>query len=161
MEENPFEDEKVAREWIRSVEGEKGLIRDNEIYPLLKRWSEGINGTILDIGSGQGVASEQISYQKDTNYVGIEPSVVLTERAIERYSRSDRKFLTGNAYQLPIESNSMAGCFSITVWFHLEIWVSLLKNYIECLNRTENFLLLPQIQKPTMHGKVCTQILKG
>ncbi|MDX9914128.1 MAG: hypothetical protein RBS77_06130, partial [Candidatus Moranbacteria bacterium] len=37
-EENPFEDEQVAKEWINSVENEKNMGRDKEIYPRLKNW---------------------------------------------------------------------------------------------------------------------------
>ena len=44
---NPFEDPVVASEWINSVENEHGLIRDNEIYPLLKKWVSDVKPKVL------------------------------------------------------------------------------------------------------------------
>ncbi len=43
MEENPFNENEIAKQWIRSVEGEIGLIRDNESYPILHDWYETCN----------------------------------------------------------------------------------------------------------------------
>ena len=37
-EENPFETKEGANLWIQSVENEKGQIRDQFFYPLLKKW---------------------------------------------------------------------------------------------------------------------------
>lgn len=66
FEENPFEDEVIAKQWINSVEGEKGMTRDNESYPNLKKWHDNTTrGTVIDIGSGQGVCSEKISGYKN------------------------------------------------------------------------------------------------
>ena len=56
-EENPFENAQVAAEWISSIETEKGLIRDKEIYPRLRTWSQEVDGDIIDIGAGQGIAA--------------------------------------------------------------------------------------------------------
>jgi SAM-dependent methyltransferase len=117
FENNPFEDEVVAAEWIVGVESEKGQIRDNEIYPCLKSWSASVTGTVVDIGAGQGVASTHVS--SNLEYIGIEPSPALVQRAKELYTAPQRKFVVGNAYSLPIENGSAGGCFSINVWFHL------------------------------------------
>ncbi len=121
-EENPFEDPTVAEEWIRSVEGEQGMIRDNEIYPLLSRWASrirGHNGRIVEVGSGQGVCSQHLgSFVGD--YAGIEPSEHLVHRARTLYGEDKtRRFLLGNAYAVPVEDGSTDGAFSVTVWFHL------------------------------------------
>ena len=120
FEENPFQDSTVAAEWIQGVESEKGLLRDQEIYPRLRAWSEGIQGTILDIGAGQGIAAEAIELKDSQMYIGVEPSLPLIERATEIHTGKNREFVAGNAYQLPLENNSIDGCFSINVWFHLE-----------------------------------------
>lgn len=118
FEENPFENNIVAKQWINSVEGEKGMVRDNESYPHLKKWHDNTTrGVIVDIGSGQGICSEKINnYEK---YIGVEPSIFLTERAKELYSAPNREFMVGNAYELPIEHNSCDQAMSCNVWFHL------------------------------------------
>jgi len=59
-EENPFENEIISQEWIKSVEGEKGMARDNEVYPRLKKWVDQVSPRVLvEIGSGQGICSEK------------------------------------------------------------------------------------------------------
>lgn len=119
-EENPFEDEQVSQEWIRSVEGEKGLLRDKEIYPRLKRWTEQASLKVLvEIGAGQGICAEKCE-MKSGRYIGVEPSSPLVRRAKELYSDPRRKFMIGNAYDLPIPDNSADAVFSVNVWFHLE-----------------------------------------
>ena len=120
-EENPFETEQVAKEWITSVEGEVGLIRDNEIYPKLQSWISGIKPeTVVEIGSGQGICSDKLG-DFNGEYIGIEPSKHLTERAEELYSsHTNKTFKIGNAYDLPINDNGADAVFSVMVWFHLE-----------------------------------------
>jgi SAM-dependent methyltransferase len=77
---NPFELEKVAMQWINSVENEKGLLRDTETYPRLNHWfNSTTKGDVLDIGAGQGIASTKISGYR--HYTGVEPSLFLVERA--------------------------------------------------------------------------------
>ncbi len=118
-EDNPFETKEIAELWIKCVEGEKGMIRDNESYPNLASWFNSTpKGTVLDIGSGQGVCCSKIEgYSK---YIGVEPSTFLTDRAKELYASSTREFLMGDAYNLPVLNNSCDNVFSINVWFHLE-----------------------------------------
>lgn len=117
MEENPFEIEEGARLWIKSVENEKGEIRDQYFYPLLSEWLKDPSvHSVLDIGGGQGVASQ---FCKDKVYTNVEPSSFLVERAKEIYG-SNRNHVVGNAYDLPFSSNTFDAAFSITVWFHLK-----------------------------------------
>ncbi len=119
-EENPFENKKVAKEWIRHVENTKGETRDNEIYPLLKKWATKIKpDTIIEIGSGQGICSEKINLKKKSFYIGIEPSIHLVRRARRLYKKSNRKFIIGSANHIPIKSSSADAVFSVNVWFHL------------------------------------------
>lgn len=118
--ENPFEDEVVAREWISSVENEKDMFRDKEIYPRLEKWVGDMDeGLVMEIGSGQGICSSKLGNFKG-RYLGIEPSKALVKRAKDLYEDDQRDFLVGEAYHLPVESEAVDGGFSVMVWFHLE-----------------------------------------
>lgn len=118
--ENPFTDPKVGEQWANSVEGEEGLWRDKTLYPAMKAWLDTFNqgdAVIVDIGSGQGRASDELSgYGK---YIGVEPSKFLTDRAKELYPSENRDFVVGNAYEIPLADSSVDGAISINVWFHL------------------------------------------
>lgn len=118
-EDNPFEDQKVAQEWITSIEVEHGKIRDKELYPFLREWSEDLSGTLVDIGAGQGICADYVQNERIT-YIGVDPSRTLIERAHEKYSRDKRKFIVGNAYDLPLEFESADIVLSVNTWFHLE-----------------------------------------
>lgn len=121
LEENPFEDTKIAQEWVNWVETKdyKGT-RYTEIYPCLTKWiQEAQPKTIVDVGSGQGIASEYLGV-KDIQYIGVEPSVPLLERAEELYKEKNKRFIVGNAYNLPLPDESIDAVFSIGVWFHLK-----------------------------------------
>jgi len=118
-EDNPFEDEKVAKEWVSSVENERGMIRDNELYPMLVSWVEEMRPQIvLDIGAGQGGCANVVQ-RSDARYIGVEPSKYLVERAKEINSKEGREFIIGNAYELPIPTESVDAALSVNVWFHL------------------------------------------
>lgn len=120
-EENPFEDLKIAQEWIdwaetKNYEG----TRYTDIYPRLTKWAKEIKPkTIVDIGSGQGIASEYLGID-DIEYIGVEPSAPLVERAKELYKERNKKFLVGNAYNLPFPDEFTDAACSINVWFHLK-----------------------------------------
>lgn len=119
-EENPFEDEQVAKEWINSVENEKDLYRDKEVYPRLKNWlSQQTAGLVIEIGSGQGICSDKLGGFSG-KYIGVEPSKALVQRAKELYNDDQREFVVGDAYHLPVESEKAEASFSVMVWFHLE-----------------------------------------
>ncbi len=88
FEENPFEREDVAKQWISSVENEKDGFRDREIYPRLKSWKRSVTGTaFLEIGSGQGICYSQLGLSDQESYLGIEPSEPLVARAKQLYGR--------------------------------------------------------------------------
>lgn len=115
LEDNPFEDPKIAQEWINAVENEKGATREKEVYPMINNWAkENHFQTVLEVGSGQGVCSPFI----ETEYVGVEPSQALIDRASELYPK--KKFIKGSSYELPLENESVNGAFSVGVWFHIE-----------------------------------------
>ncbi len=118
--ENPFTEPAIAEQWARSIEGERGLWRDQILYPAMNSWLNAFNHgdtVLLDIGSGQGRSSVELNgYGK---YIGIEPSKFLTNRAKELYSSENRSFVVGNAYEIPLVDESVHGAISINVWFHL------------------------------------------
>ncbi len=120
IEVNPFTNEEVAKEWVASVEGESGLWRDTVLYPAMRAWVGNIvarQPIILDLGAGQGRISKEIEgYGK---YIGVEPSVFLVHRAKELYTRSDREFLVGDAYAIPLEDQSVDAVLCVNVLFHL------------------------------------------
>lgn len=118
--ENPFTDEAVAKQWATSVEVESGNWRDKVLYPEMRRWLAGImepRPIILDVGSGQGRGSTEIDGYRE--YIGVEPSEFLVNRAREMYSAPNRSFMVGNAYALPVDSEFFDGVVSVNVFFHL------------------------------------------
>lgn len=119
-EENPFEQQNVAQEWINSVENESGMMRDRDFYPSIRKWAQKIRpSVIIDIGSGQGICADLVQI-KNSKYIGIEPSTTLVQRAIQKYSKDGRQFLVGNAYNLPFRDESADAALLLNVWFHLK-----------------------------------------
>lgn len=116
-EENPFEQPRIAEQWITSVESERERMRDRYIYPRLQEWfaSPKIH-RVLDLGCGQGIAAQ---FCKNKEYVGIDASLPLIRRAREQYPEREA-FLVGDAYELPVGNETFDGVFSVNVWFHLE-----------------------------------------
>lgn len=116
-EENPFIDPVVAREWIASVENEQGGLRDSDIYPRLRAWSDCQQpGLLVEIGAGQGACSRHVIAE---SYLGIEPSVPLVRRARQINTDPSRQFIVGNAYNLPLGDTVVEAAYSVNVWFHL------------------------------------------
>lgn len=116
-EENPFEQPRIAEQWITSVESEREQMRDRYIYPRLQEWLAPPKiHRVLDLGCGQGIAAQ---FCKSKEYVGIDASEPLVRRAREQYPEGET-FLVGNAYELPVGTETFDGVFSVNVWFHLE-----------------------------------------
>jgi len=137
-EENPYEDPKIARQWIKSVEGERNINRDKEIYPLLKKWlKHNKMKKILDVGAGQGEPSK---YIKGKGYVGVEPSPTLVARAKRRFK--GKEFVIGNAYELPFDNETFDGALSINVWFHLKYPAKAFKELSRVLMHKGRFLIV-------------------
>lgn len=115
MDDRNFDDE-TALQWIESVEASKFSIRDQDIYPTVRAWlTEGRITKALEIGSGQGICSDKIDLTA-LEYIGLEPSSLMFERAKKIYSGQNRSFVLGNAYSLPFAADTFDGCFSILVW---------------------------------------------
>lgn len=111
-----YDDKRISDDWIKTVESEKGRVRELDIYPALKTWSKNIlQGDILEIGCGQGICSEKIDLE-NKNYIGIDSSQLLLKRARELYRDNHRSFVSGSAYDLPFSENSFEGAFSVVVW---------------------------------------------
>jgi SAM-dependent methyltransferase len=118
-EENTFENPTMAEEWIQAVESESNSSRAKEIYPFLGNWSRSLAPKILvEIGSGQGICSEHVETQG--KYIGVEPSATLVKRAEALYAAPNRTFVVGNAYEIPLDHDSVDAVFSVGVWFHIE-----------------------------------------
>jgi SAM-dependent methyltransferase len=109
-------EQRIALEWIRTAEGDGARIRDNDIYPLLRRWIDASSPReILEIGAGQGICSDKIDLN-GRRYTGLEPSSLLVERAQELYRDENRRFLLGSAYSLPFPDGAFDAVFSVSVW---------------------------------------------
>ncbi len=140
--ENPFTDEAIAKQWATSVEVESGNWRDKVLYPEMRRWLAGIvepKAIILDVGSGQGRGSTEIDGYG--TYIGVEPSEFLVNRAKEMYSAPNRSFIIGNAYELPIDSESVDGVISVNVLFHLANLETAVKEMSRALKRGGSFFV--------------------
>ena len=121
MNPNPNQDDtRQAREWIEYVESvDPEGSRQKEIYPLIRKWLQKIQPKIVvDIGAGQGICS--MLANSDMNYIGIDPSEILINRAKELYSATNRKFIIGDTYKVPLENECTDAIISIAVWSHLE-----------------------------------------
>ena len=106
-------DKKSADEWVTTIESDGGKIREQDIYPHLKKWIWDNDLTnVLDLGCGQGICSSKVP--EGTLYTGIDASHYLIERAKELYP--DSHFLEGNAYKIPLPDKSIDGVFSIALW---------------------------------------------
>jgi ubiquinone/menaquinone biosynthesis C-methylase UbiE len=115
MDDHTF-DRRAATDWVDIVESESARVREDDIFPLLNAWINEIAPCdILDVGSGQGICS--IKIEMDTcNYVGVDPSSFLVDRAKTLYCHANRKFVEGNVYHLPFSPSAFDAAFSISVW---------------------------------------------
>lgn len=110
----------LANEWIEWVETpDPQGTREKEIVPYIKRWIEELKPNVLcDIGCGQGFCS--LLVDDKIEYIGIDPSQTLLKRAKNLYLSPNKRFIEGNAYELPLENESVDAIISIWVWSHLE-----------------------------------------
>ncbi|MFH1650101.1 MAG: class I SAM-dependent methyltransferase [Candidatus Woesearchaeota archaeon] len=111
---------KLSDEWVEWVEtpNSEGT-RETEIFPFIKKWLNNIKPeAVADIGCGQGACSALVD--EKTEYVGVEPSESLLERAHEIYPEYNKQFILGDAYLIPLGDDSVDAVMSIWVWSHLE-----------------------------------------
>jgi ubiquinone/menaquinone biosynthesis C-methylase UbiE len=106
---------KIDKDWIEMIEGERGQIREQDLYPKLNRWaSNRAFEKILDIGCGQGICSQKIDLGQG-HYTGIDSSELLIKRASEIYNTANTKFLVADALDLPFDDASFDAVFSISL----------------------------------------------
>ena len=66
-------DQKTAAEWIRIIEDPSAIVRENDIYPLIRDWlSLSSAKNVLDLGCGQGACSAHLG-NIQIEYFGIDP----------------------------------------------------------------------------------------
>jgi len=116
----PLYGSQLSQEWTEWVETpNKNGTRESEIFPFIKKWISDINPkNLLDIGCGQGICSTLI--KKEINYIGIDISNNLINRAKKLYENENKNFKIGDVYSLPIDDKSIDAAMSIWVWSHLE-----------------------------------------
>lgn len=97
------------------IEGERGKIRELDLYPKLNRWATSRTfESILDVGCGQGICSQKLDLGTN-QYTGIDSSEDLTNRATELYGSANINFIAGDALDLPFEDESFDSLFSISL----------------------------------------------
>lgn len=133
---------RIDREWIESVEGDAGNVREADVYPKLRSWVEWASPTtVLEIGCGQGICCQQVTGQQ-RHYLGIDPSAVLIGRAQSLYGDGDRSFAVASADQLPCADSSIDAAFSVAVWHLLEDLAAVANELSRVLRSGGHFLIM-------------------
>jgi len=134
--------EALGNEWIDWVEGANPHgTREQEIYPFIKSWLEKeAPKSLADIGCGQGICSTLVN--DEMQYIGIDPSHALIERAQKLYSSPNKKFIKGDALHLPLEDASVDAAISVWVWSHIENLEQAAKEMSRCLKSGGAFLII-------------------
>ena len=137
----PLYNKVLANEWIEWVEkSNPNGTRDQEIFPYIQKWLKEFKPEIVaDIGCGQGACSKLFN---KTQYIGVDPSTILIERAKKRYLSSNRKFVVGDAYKIPLKKESVDAIMSIWVWSHLENLNLTSKQMYKILKPQGKFLII-------------------
>lgn len=129
-------------QWIKMIEGESGQIRENDIYPKLKKWVDEVSPkTILDIGCGQGICSSKINLDNRA-YTGVDFSQYLINRANILYQDPNRTFISGNAFELPFPDHSIDAAYSIALWHLLNDLPKAIKEMARVLMLGGNFFVI-------------------
>lgn len=135
-------DQQTAQDWINAVEKNGKSFRDDYVYPKLNNLIyKDLPKTILDIGCGQGICSDNIDL-KQCRYTGIEPSSFLLDRAKQLYSHADKDFLLGSAYALPVSDRSFEAVFSVMVWHLLSDLAKAASEVSRVLTENGSFLIV-------------------
>lgn len=143
MDDQNFNDPKVAQEWIQNIESDHAKIRTNDIYPRIKHWVTHFSpSTLLDIGAGQGICSDYIGLSNDQTYTGLEPSSFLIDRAKSLYPQHNRKFIQGTIYKIPFLNSTFDAVFSVSVWHLLSDLKLASSELSRTLKDNGNFLII-------------------
>lgn len=133
-------DKTLAKEWIDWVESAQGS-REQEIFPFVRNWlKKSKPKAVVDIGCGQGSVSELIDPKIE--YIGVDPSTTLIERANELYPSVNKKFIEGDAHAIPLEDASTDAAMSVWVWSHLNDLNSAAREMFRILKPGGKFLIV-------------------
>lgn len=131
----------LAKEWIDWVEKPHSQGTREEILLFIKNWLAKHKPKVLgDIGCGQGAFSKVVGAK--TKYVGIDPSQILIKRAKKLFLSSNKKFMAGDAYNIPLKNESVDALMSIWVWSHLENLELAAKEMCRVLKPQGRFLII-------------------
>ena len=131
-----------ADQWVSIIESPGAKIRSTDLYPKVSQWLQRVNGKkTLEIGCGQGDCFSKLPLDK-IEYLGVDPSPFLIERAQKLNPNFSKNFLLGNVYNLPLEDNSFDSVFSIAVWHLLEDIERASSEMSRILNTKGSFLLV-------------------
>jgi ubiquinone/menaquinone biosynthesis C-methylase UbiE len=135
-------DKHLSDEWIDWVEVANPLgTREREIIPYIRNWiTRNKPKALCDIGCGQGSVS--LLFDKKTEYIGIDASETLLERAKNLYSATHKQFIIGDAYHLPLAKNSVDAIISLWVWSHLENLIMAATEMFRILRLGGTFLII-------------------
>ncbi len=133
-------DKVLAREWIDWVENSSEGTR-TELFHFIKKWLSKYKPKVLgDIGCGQGAFSRAASAK--TKYFGIDPSQIILKHAKKLFSSPNKKFMIGDAYNIPLRKASVDALISIWVWSHLENPELAAKEMFRVLKSQGRFLII-------------------
>ncbi len=161
-------DDILANEWIDWVETPNSEgIREKEIFPFVRKWLEKSKPKVLaDVGCGQGFCSKLIDDK--VKYIGIDPSTILINRAKKLYISSNKEFMLGDVYDIPLENESVDAIISIWVWSHLDNITLAAKEMFRVLSSKGQFLIItanPETyeERKTFYKKytIKNKLLKG
>jgi len=135
-------DKILANEWIDWVETSNPQgTREQEIFPYIKKWLKEFKPKVVaDIGCGQGACSKL--FDNKTQYIGVDTSTILIERAKKLYSSPKRRFIEGDAYKIPLKKESVDAIMSIWVWSHLENLDLVAEQMFKTLKSNGRFLII-------------------
>jgi ubiquinone/menaquinone biosynthesis C-methylase UbiE len=90
-------DEQSALDWSSVIESNVPGGREKDFYPRIDSWMDEFSlKKILDIGSGQGISATKINLH-EREYIGVDPSQYLVDRAKGLYTNLQNQFVLGNA----------------------------------------------------------------
>ncbi len=140
-------DKKSAMDWSNTIEATSSGKREKDFYPRINSWMDQFSlHKILDLGSGQGICATKINLN-NREYIGVEPSSFLVDRAKKLYPSFKSQYIVGSAYELPFENEAFDGSFSIAVWHLLEDLYKASSELSRVLKKEGRFLLITANQQ--------------
>lgn len=85
----------------------------------LSHYMAGLQGPVLDLGSGTGIWSVLLAAWFDLDVIGIEPSAGMRSQAVRKRSHPRLTYLGGEAEHLPLADDSCAATWLSTVIHHI------------------------------------------